>query len=272
MQKPFLKWLGGKTRLIGDIKKLLPQGNRLVEPFVGSCSIFLNIEYNEYLLADSNEDLINLYLALQNKGRQFIEASRAFFTSNNNTKEQYMVLRDEFNKTKDPSLFVYLNRHCFNGLCRYNSKGEFNTPFGEYANPVHFPAKEMLFFVERCRSKKVEFIHSDFRDTMKKARSGDVFYADPPYAPISLTSSFSSYDSGGFSVKDQGDLVSIASGLSVPVLISNNDTEYTSKLYNKASYIKKISAGRFIGGDRKSVIEILALFNSDYKEKTLWSQ
>jgi DNA adenine methylase len=129
----------------------------------------------------------------------------------------------------------------------------------------------MLFFVERCRSKKVEFLHADFRETLKNVRVGDVVYEDPPYSPISLTSSFSSYDAGGFSVKDQNDLVNIASSLSVPVLISNNDTEYTSRLYNKASYIKKISAGRFIGGDRKSVVEILALFNSKYKEKTLWS-
>lgn len=272
MNKPFLKWLGGKTRLIGEIKKLLPRGNRLVEPFVGSGAVFLNVEYNEYLLADSNEDLINLYISLKTKGRTFVEASRALFTSANNCKEKYMELRDEFNKTKDPSIFVYLNRHCFNGLCRYNSKGEFNTPFGEYSNPVHFPVKEMLFFVERCRKKKVEFAHNDFMETLKNIQSGDIIYCDPPYAPISETSNFSSYDAGGFSIKDQANLVEIASSLFVPVLISNNNTEYTSKLYNKASYIKRISAGRFIGGDRKSVVEILALFNQDYKPKTLWSE
>ena len=272
MNKPFLKWLGGKTRIVGEIKKILPQGNRLVEPFLGSGAIFLNVEYNEYLLADSNEDLINLYITLQKRGRQFVELCKVFFTSNNNCKERYMELRDEFNKSKDPTFFVYLNRHCFNGLCRYNSKGEFNTPFGEYANPVRFPHKEMLFFVERCRKKKVEFKHNDFRDTLKNVQPGDILYCDPPYAPISETSNFSSYDSGGFSIKDQNDLVQLASNLSVPVLISNNDTEYMEKLCSRASYIKRIQAGRFIGGDRRPVMEILALFNFNYKPKTLWSE
>jgi DNA adenine methylase len=271
MHKPFLKWLGGKIRLISNIKKLLPSGKRLVEPFVGSGAIFLNTEYNEYLLADSNNDLISLFIKLYKEGRKFIDISKSYFISKNNKEEEYLRLREEFNHTKNPAIFVYLNRHCFNGLCRYNSDGEFNTPFGEYKDPVHFPIHEMILFAEKCREKKVQFIHSDFRETFKQIKSGDIVYCDPPYIPLSETSNFTSYDADGFSEKDHKDLIDLVMQSSVPTLISNHDTEKVKKLYNRSTYIKTIYAGRFVGGDRKSVKEILALFNQNYKEETLWT-
>ena len=128
--RPFLKWAGGKYRIIERIRELLPEGERLVEPFVGSGAVFLNTRYPTYLLADSNPDLINLYRILQTEGEAFIAYCKRNFTARNNSPESYYRLRDVFNTTRDlrrkSALFVYLNRHGYNGLCRYNAKGRFN--------------------------------------------------------------------------------------------------------------------------------------------------
>ena len=175
--KPFLKWAGGKYRLVQLIKSTLPQGNRLIEPFVGSGAIFLNTEYKEQLLADSNPDLISLFQLIQKEGQGFISYCQGLFVPENNTELAFYQLREEFNSTNDlrrkAALFVYLNRHCFNGLCRYNSKGRFNVPYGRYTKPA-LPEKEMSYFHEK--SKHAVFEVADFITTMEKAVTGDVVY------------------------------------------------------------------------------------------------
>ena len=133
--KPFLKWAGNKYQIVERIKEVLPAGKRLIEPFVGSGALFLNTDYPAYLLADANPDLISVYRHLQSDGRDFIEACRLYFTPENNSPERFYEFRQRFNTTSDATekatLFVYLNKHCYNGLCRYNSKGGFNVPFGD---------------------------------------------------------------------------------------------------------------------------------------------
>ena len=149
--KPFLKWPGGKFKLLDRIRNRLDSGSRLVEPFVGSGAVFLNAGFKKHLLADTNPDLISLYHHVQNKGSDFAEYCQSFFTPENNCEKRYYNFRKQFNSTSDlkykSALFLYLNRHCYNGLCRYNSKNKFNTPFGRYKNP-YFPKKEfiLLFF------------------------------------------------------------------------------------------------------------------------------
>jgi len=117
--------------------------------FVGSGAVFLNTDYSESLLCDSNADLINLYSVLKAKKTDFVKACKELFTAENNKEGRYYLFRDEFNNSspgkRRASLFVYLNRHCYNGLCRYNSRGEFNTPFGRYTKP-YFPEDEMFVF------------------------------------------------------------------------------------------------------------------------------
>ncbi len=121
----------------------------MIEPFVGAGSVFLNTDYDHYLLADINPDLINLYNHLKDEPQRFIEDARALFQPEYNKKEVYLALRVEFNQCTDTYrrslLFLYMNRHGFNGLCRYNKKGGFNVPFGSYKKP-YFPEKEMVFF------------------------------------------------------------------------------------------------------------------------------
>jgi hypothetical protein len=142
--KPFLKWAGGKARIVDRIKAVLPAGERLVEPFVGSGALSLNAEYPAYKLADANRDLINCYQQLQTGGMGFIEACAAYFVPAYNQPDAYYVFRERFNSTANPvekaAIFVYLNRHGYNGLCRYNGSGGFNVPFGRYTRP-YFPRK-----------------------------------------------------------------------------------------------------------------------------------
>src|SRR5262249_42922300 len=138
--KPFLKWAGNKYPLLDRIKRTLPKKKRrLVEPFAGSAAVFLNTDYPDYLLTDANVDLITLYQHLKTEGPDFIHFCRDFFKPETNRKDVYLEFRDTFNQTLDcrlkSALFLYLNKHGFNGLCRYNAGGKYNVPFGRYLKP-----------------------------------------------------------------------------------------------------------------------------------------
>jgi DNA adenine methylase len=264
--RPFLKWAGNKYHILERILAVLPRGNRLIEPFAGSGAVFLNSDYPEYLLADNNGDLINLYLTLQSEGEQFINYCKSFFTEENNREKRYYELRELFNTTDDhklkAALFIYLNRHGYNGLCRYNSGGRFNTPFGLYKKPS-LPEKGMRHFLSRAKS--AVFKAADYRDIMKTARKGDVVYCDPPYVPLSATAHFTAYSSSGFTFEDQVELAELAmelAGKGVPVLISNHATEFTLNAY-KTARIERFHVQRFIscnGSNRGKAQELLALF------------
>ncbi|RIK38186.1 MAG: DNA adenine methylase [Chloroflexi bacterium] len=264
--KPFLKWAGNKFQIVERIKAVLPPGKRLIEPFVGSGAVFLNTDYPLYLLADANADLINLYQQLQAGGQEFIDYCRTFFVADNNQAERYYELRHQFNGTRDPvekaALFVYLNKHCYNGLCRYNAKGGFNVPFGRYMKP-YFPEKEMYNFY--VKSAQATFVSADFASMMRSATSGDIIYCDPPYVPLSQTAKFTSYSPQKFAIEEQKQLARLAAELAnrgVPVVISNHYTDSTSQWYRDAAVVT-LEVQRYIsrnGSNRVKVAEILAKF------------
>lgn len=266
--KPFLKWPGGKYRQFKRICRQLGTGERLVEPFVGSAAIFLNSDFRHYLLADSNADLINLYRRLQREGEGFIRYCKRYFRQEKNEKDVYYHLRDRFNNSGDKrqkaALFLYLNRHGYNGLCRYNASGEFNVPFGRYDRP-YFPEKEMYYFHEK--SARAEFIHANFIATMEQVTTGDVVYCDPPYAPLSRTAYFTDYASGGFSWDHQMELADRAAELSRQgnkVVISNHDIDSISTLYEEnGADMDRFKVRRTIScraDNRVRVGELLAVF------------
>ncbi len=268
--RSFLKWAGGKYSLSDVIRKLLPEGERLIEPFVGAGSVFLNTDYNQYTLNDINQDLINLYQTLQVNSQAFIDDATQLFSIKNNQAEAYYQLRKEFNASEDKYyrslLFLYLNRHGYNGLCRYNKSGGYNVPFGKYKRP-YFPEAELYYFAEKAQ--KALFVCEGYRATFKRAISGDVIYCDPPYVPLSKTASFTSYAGNGFGLDEQADLAYAAEEVSQagisPVLISNHDTIWTRKIYEKSSSIQSIKVARTIsqhGGTRKKVAEVLALYSA----------
>ncbi len=270
-QRAFLKWAGGKFKLVDDIAKHLPNGDRLVEPFVGAGSVFLNTDYDSYLLCDINQDLINLYEIVKNQPEEYIAAAKALFVPEKNDKAAYYAIRDEFNQSKDPFLrsvyFLYMNRHGFNGLCRYNRKGGFNVPFGSYKKP-YFPEKELRAF--SVKAQKAEFLCIGYEQAIEMTQQGDVIYCDPPYAPLSTTASFTTYVGAGFSLDDQAILARISRHRAIddgiPVLISNHDIPLTRELYRGAR-LSQIAVQRNIsqnGSGRKKVAELMALYDETY--------
>ncbi|QXO17635.1 Dam family site-specific DNA-(adenine-N6)-methyltransferase [Vibrio ostreae] len=267
-QRAFLKWAGGKFSLVEDIQRHLPPAEQLVEPFVGAGSIFLNTEFERYLLADINPDLINLYNLLKQSPQQYIDEARRWFVADNNRKDAYLSIRAEFNQSDDVMYrslaFLYMNRFGFNGLCRYNKKGGFNVPFGSYKKP-YFPHAELEFFAEKAQ--RATFVCTSYVDTFARADENSVVYCDPPYAPLSNTANFTSYAGNGFSLDDQAALADVAektaSERGIPVLISNHDTILTRRLYHGAQ-LNVVKVKRTIsrnGAGRNKVDELLALFN-----------
>ena len=265
--RAFLKWAGGKYPLLNDIEKHLPQGECLIEPFVGAGSVFLNTRYSRYILADINSDLIDLYNIVKTRTDEYIAAARALFTPENNDADVYYRLRSEFNQCREPlrraALFLYLNRYGYNGLCRYNLKGEFNVPFGRYKKP-YFPEAELKHFA--LRAQNAEFYCMSYEECMALAERDSVVYCDPPYAPLSATANFTAYHTNSFSPKQQAHLAELAEKLvsrEIPVLISNHDTPDTREWYKNAAQQVKVKVRRSIssnGGTRKKVDELLALY------------
>jgi DNA adenine methylase len=274
-QRAFLKWAGGKYGLVEDIRRHLPKAQTLIEPFVGAGSIFLNTDYERYILTDINPDLINLYNLLKEKPDSYITEAKRWFVAENNRKDVYLSIRQEFNHSHDVMFrslaFLYMNRFGFNGLCRYNKKGGFNVPFGSYKKP-YFPEQELEFFVEK--SAKATFICEGYAEAFSRAQKDCVVYCDPPYAPLSHTANFTSYAGGGFSLDDQAALADVAEKTAlerkVPVLISNHDTILTRRLYHGAQ-LNVVKVKRTIsrnGSARNKVDELLALFTSAEQKRT----
>nr|WP_318383357.1 adenine-specific DNA-methyltransferase [uncultured Enterobacter sp.] len=264
--RAFLKWAGGKYPLLDDIKKHLPPGECLIEPFVGAGSVFLNTDFSRYILADINSDLISLYNIVKTRTDEYVRSARAMFVPLNNQAEAYYRLRGEFNRCRDPLrravLFLYLNRHGYNGLCRYNLRGEFNVPFGRYKKP-YFPEAELYHFAEKAQN--AFFFCESYADSMARADKDTVVYCDPPYAPLSATANFTAYHTNSFNLEQQVHLAQLAEGLvsdKIPVLISNHDTVLTREWYVQAK-LHVVKVRRSIssnGGTRKKVDELLALY------------
>ena len=264
-----LKWAGGKKRIIDEIASLLPSKGkiRLVEPFVGGGSVFLNLDFEEYLLIDMNKDLISLFNFIKNQSVKFITDAEKYFNGDNNHAERYYDLRKKFNESKDSYerslLFLYLNRHGYNGLCRYNKSGSYNVPFGRYKHP-YFPKAELEFFSKK--SQNATFMQGDFETAFSQLRADDVVYCDPPYSPINLTSNFTAYAGNSFTDEDQKRLVNCAESAknkNIPTLISNHYVDFTRELYKNATENKLFQVQRSIsqkGKNRIKVKEILALY------------
>ncbi|MFE8047583.1 Dam family site-specific DNA-(adenine-N6)-methyltransferase [Brenneria goodwinii] len=257
-----LKWAGSKARIMETLREHLPAGKRLVEPFAGSCAVMLNTDYDEYLIADINPDLINLYLCIKNLPESFLADARGMFDILNDEYSYYQS-RLEFNFVIDiyrkSLLFFYLNRHCFNGVCRYNKRGEFNVPYGKYKTP-YFPEKEIRLFAEKAQ--RATFLCCDFGETLDLVRPGDVVYCDSPYMPTSDTANFTQYHTDGFTKHDQYRLATKLASVARsgrPVIASNSRIAADAGLY-AGFEIHHITAPRTISanGNRSRADEVIA--------------
>lgn len=266
-QRPFLKWAGGKYSLLPELDRLIPAGKRLIEPFVGGGSVFLNSDKHErFLLADVNADLINLYQMLAVVPDSVIyEAMKAF--RHLNDADNYTEIREAFNAQRLDAVeraaaFLYLNRHCFNGLIRYNLDGFFNVGFGKYKAP-YFPEEEIKAFKRKAHA--CVFMNAGFRRTLALAGDGDVVYCDPPYEPLPGTAGFTNYAAGGFSWDSQVELAEscvAAHQRGAKVVISNSTAPRVIELYEQHGFtLHRVSARRAIsskGSTRETASDVVA--------------
>lgn len=265
--RAFLKWAGGKFALVDVIQQQLPPAELLVEPFAGAASLFLNTSYPRYQLNDINADLITLFEQLRQSPEALIQRTAELFTPDNNRREAYLSWREQFNLERDPlersALFIYLNRHGYNGLCRYNKRGLYNVPFGAYVKP-YFPERELRVFAAKAQC--CDFTNLPFEHLFEQLPGGAVVYCDPPYAPLSPTAAFTNYSGRQFTAADQRRLADCALWAArergAVVLISNHDLPFTREIYQQAK-LSTVAVRRSIsrnGSGRQPVGELLALY------------
>lgn len=264
--KPFLKWAGGKQRLLPELRQILPAGQRLIEPFLGAGSVFLGTDYPEYFLGDANPDLMAVWVALKSNPRGYVERAESLFCDANRSPEAYARLRHEFNSSCDrldrAALLLYLNRFGFNGIFRVNSKGEMNTPYGKPQQTPSFPSERLEQASYKLQRAQLHI--GGFGFLLTQAGAGDVVYCDPPYSDVGQ-SSFTAYTGNGFGVREHQELVCQAweaSRRGAYVAISNHDTPHTRALYTGCE-IHQLEVRRSIAAKtsaRTSTGEVLAVF------------
>ncbi|MER3254409.1 Dam family site-specific DNA-(adenine-N6)-methyltransferase [Salmonella enterica] len=265
--KPFLKWAGGKFGVIDDLLAHMPHGHRLVEPFAGGGSIFLNAGFDEAIVSDACQDLILTYQVMQREPLALIDKANVMFREGNNP-EYFDDIKVRFNRRdmtqmERAAAFIYLNRHCYNGLMRYNRQGEFNVGFGKYRQP-YFPLAELEAFpavASRCT-----FAVADCNDTVALAGEGDVVFCDPPYEPMPGKSGFTNYSGQSFRFDDQVRLaqsLKAAHQRGASVVITNSGAPAIRELYTSMGFdVRPLRARRSIsctGETRETVTDIIGV-------------
>ena len=264
---PFVKWAGGKGRLLSQLRPLLPMGvehMRHVEPFVGGGALFFSRRPGRALLTDINPALVAAYSAIRDDVNGVIGALRGL--ADRHSRDSYYEVRESYNQgrrissSKRAAMFIYLNKTCFNGLHRVNRKGEFNVPVGSYKNP-RILNEEGLHAASRVL-QRAGLKCAPFETLLEDAKPGDFVYFDPPYEPISHTASFTSYAQDGFSREDQTrlrDVYKVLDRRGCKLMLSNSDVPFIRSLYRDFE-IGKVAAPRAINCDaakRGKVTEVV---------------
>lgn len=267
--RPFLKWPGGKFAVLDQLLPHIGGGERLIEPFVGAGSVFLNAFcFKSYLLADNNRDLINLWLAIQNAPMSLIDTGRLMLETLN-TPEGFREVRTKFNSGAygifdRAAAFMYLNRTAFNGLMRYNLSGSFNTSYGHYKKP-YFPEAEIREFM--LWSKTCDFVRQSFVDTIRLAGIGDTVFCDPPYMPLpGKEGAFTSYTADPFTEEHQWQLLNemvAAHKRGARIVVTNSGAPSIRENYEKNGFkIYPLAARRSMsckGGTRGIAADIIGV-------------
>jgi DNA adenine methylase len=278
--RPFLKWAGGKRRLTSKIREYVPaKYNIYFEPFVGAGAVLFDLQPEVALINDANEELINCYRVVKDEPSKLIEHAK----HHRNTKSYFYRLRsldrrpafETLSSLERASRIIFLNKTCYNGLFRVNSRGQFNVPYSKYANP-HIVDEVAIKAVSRYLAKAtIQLTSDDFADALSGAGPDDFVYLDPPYDPVSDTSSFTGYNLPSFDREEQERLKSVCDDLSrrgCKVLLSNSATHFIRKLYSdKRRYkIVEVTANRYINSvatGRGKIKELL--IHNNYKVSRL---
>ena len=274
--QPFLRWAGGKRKLAGFIANSFPTdldygSAHYYEPFLGGGALAFYIGQKEspfYIpgsrihLSDTNPDLISAYQVLRDDPLTLMKD--LIRLGKHTDREAFERVRASRPRTKIEiaARFIYLNKTCFNGLWRVNSKGEFNVPWGKLQNPTIFNESILMANSKRLRGAKIA--KRDFSSQLELAQKGDLVYLDPPYIPLSSSSSFSKYSKLDFDISNHEELASCINSLTkkgVFVVLSNSDTSETRRIFGESMNLYQISVGRSIAANsesRKRVNEIIA--------------
>jgi len=256
--KPFVKWAGGKRQLLPVLTSHVPKKfERYFEPFLGGGAVFFHLFSHEkqtkWFISDLNSDLILSYVTVRDRVKELI--SELELHSNNyfkNPSTYYYKVRESNPKgqIEKVSRLIFLNKTCFNGLYRVNSKGKFNVPLGKYVNPNIVNEENLLAVSEVLQTKDISIKCQDFEDALKNTSAGDFVYLDPPYQPVSTTANFTSYTDTDFDYSDQKRLYTKFKALDkkgVKVLLSNSRSKEILHLFKEFSDgIIEINANRFI--------------------------
>jgi DNA adenine methylase len=246
--RPFLKWAGGKRQLLPELTRHVPGGfNRYFEPFLGGGALFFQLRPRKAVLADSNERLIRTYMGVRDDVDEVIRRLKEY---PHNPTFFYSFRERDVDAGSDAevaSWFIYLNRTGFNGLYRVNRANRFNVPFGRYENPTICDVPTL----RACSAalSNADLLFDDFAKATRKAETGDFVYFDPPYVPLSATSSFTSYTSNGFGPAEQERLRNVARDLKargVSVLLSNSSVPFVRDLYADGFEVLEVSATRLV--------------------------
>jgi DNA adenine methylase len=270
--KPFLKWVGGKQQLLAQFQTFFPsQFKRYIEPFAGGAAVYFHLWGAKKLprknyLFDNNEELINAYRTVRDNIEELIEL--LVVHQKEHSKDYYYHIRNldrnsvHLSDVERTARTIYLNRTGYNGLYRVNSKGFFNVPIGSYKNPQILYTEVLKNASRALQGVTIEV--SDFRETERFGKPGDFFYFDPPYDPVSRTSSFTGYTAYCFGDEDQHDLARVYSSLTKKgclCMLSNSHTNLIRELY-KRFHIEIVQAKRAVNSNangRGNIDEVVVL-------------
>ena len=276
--KPFVKWAGGKRQVMNEIKKYVPEKfNTYYEPFVGGGAVFFEIVPKKAVLNDYNGELMNVFECIKDEVRFEKMCNELNHHETNHSEEYYYKIRDldrnksKFNKIADykrAARTIYLNKACFNGLYRVNSKNEFNVPFGKKVKVNTYEGQNLGIVHCILNFNDVELLSTDFEESVKDAKKGDFIYFDPPYD--SDTETFTSYTEEGFGKEEQKRLAEVFKDLDKRgcyVMLSNHNTKLVNELY-KDFNIHIIEAKRNINSNGKKRGKVEEVIITNYDKKT----
>lgn len=259
---PYLKWAGGKRSMLRHLVPHVPPSyGTYFEPFVGGGALFFALRPEKAVLSDVNRRLVRSYAAVRDDVDAVVELLKTYPYE----KEFFLTMRavriDDHSDVEVAAWLIYLNRSCFNGLYRVNRDNVFNVPFGRYSNPTICDDVNLRACSERLSG--VAILHEPFEIVLGRAAPGDFVYFDPPYLPLSATSSFTGYSADGFGLDDHRRLRDVARELKargVRVLISNSAAPAARELYAEGFEIEEVLAGRAInarGDGRGRIPELI---------------
>lgn len=265
---PIVKWVGGKRQLLSDITPLLPKRISLFcEPFLGGGAVFFSLQPRRAIVNDINADLISVYEVVRDDVENLIESLRGHKNTDEYFYELRAIDRDEkayakLSKVEKASRFIYLNKTCYNGLFRVNSRGEFNAPYGRYANPNIVNEKSLRSVSKYIQRNEVTFISGDFAKVLDNIPKGTFVYLDPPYDPISETSNFTDYSKLGFSREEQVRLKECCDELTergIRFMLSNSATDFICDLYKDYDtvFVKALRSINSNGKKRGAIDEVI---------------